>query len=594
MPLSAAEILKLYNTPFPSSRTGALYNAFSYPTKISAEAEAIFIACHTNINDSIFDPFGGSGTTGIATKLVASPTPQMISLSSKLGLNPQWGPRKSYVYELSPLGTMLGDVICNTDPSLFKKAALELLSKIKDISDSIYYIKDNSGDDSLMRHIIWSDVLRCPNCSKESLYADSCVTYGPLKISADAICPHCGHRYSANSDVHVLTSYYDDLLKTTVTTRKRMPYKIYGISGKNKWSRLCTENDKEIILRQMQECDLQYFPLRKIHWGQLYRNGYHTGITYLHHFYTRRNAMILSYIWKEINSFPESIQNALRIFVLSYNSSHSTLMTRVVVKKSSSDFILTGSQSGVLYISNLPVEKNIYLGLQRKIKTFVDALALTHDSTSESYFINKSSLYITLPENSIDYVFTDPPFGDFIPYSEINQLNELWLGETTNARDEVIINSAQNKDLNSYENLMGGVFGELSRITKDRSWCTVVFHSAKAEIWQALSRVFSTNNFKPYKAAILNKVQSTFKQTNSYVTVKGDPLILLSKVDERSERKYSTSDEVVESVIEAIPITDDEKATASKRYSEYLRICIENGIPIILNANSPQLHARTL
>ena len=27
--------------------------------------------------------------------------------------------------------------------------------------------------------------------------------------------------------------------------------------------------------------------------------------------------------------------------------------------------------------------------------------------------------------NSIDFVFTDPPFGDFIPYAEVNQINEL-------------------------------------------------------------------------------------------------------------------------------------------------------------------------
>ena len=45
----------LYSSPFPSTRTGALFNAFSYPTKISPEAEAIFIACHSNIGDTIFD-----------------------------------------------------------------------------------------------------------------------------------------------------------------------------------------------------------------------------------------------------------------------------------------------------------------------------------------------------------------------------------------------------------------------------------------------------------------------------------------------------------------------------------------------------------
>lgn len=93
----------LYSSPFPSTRTGALFNAFSYPTKISPEAEAIFIACHSNIGDTIFDPFGGSGTTGIATMLTDSPTESMLKKVKELGLEPIWGPRKAVVYELSPV-----------------------------------------------------------------------------------------------------------------------------------------------------------------------------------------------------------------------------------------------------------------------------------------------------------------------------------------------------------------------------------------------------------------------------------------------------------------------------------------------------------
>ncbi len=66
----------------------------------------------------------------------------------------------------------------------------------------------------------------------------------------------------------------------------------------------------------------------------------------------------------------EDLQSALRLWVLSYNASHSTLMTRVVLKKNSKDFVLTGAQSGVLYVSGLPVEKNIFAGLRRKISVF--------------------------------------------------------------------------------------------------------------------------------------------------------------------------------------------------------------------------------
>ncbi len=60
---------RLYDEPLPASRTGALYTAFPYPTKISPEAIALFIAAHTKPGDTVFDGFAGSGTTGLAALL---------------------------------------------------------------------------------------------------------------------------------------------------------------------------------------------------------------------------------------------------------------------------------------------------------------------------------------------------------------------------------------------------------------------------------------------------------------------------------------------------------------------------------------------
>lgn len=52
-----------------STRGGPLFNAFPYPTKISPEAIALFIAPHTKPGDTVFDGFAGSGSTGIAAIL---------------------------------------------------------------------------------------------------------------------------------------------------------------------------------------------------------------------------------------------------------------------------------------------------------------------------------------------------------------------------------------------------------------------------------------------------------------------------------------------------------------------------------------------
>jgi len=141
-------------------------------------------------------------------------------------------------------------------------------------------------------------------------------------------------------------------------------------------------------------------------------------------------------------------------------------MTRVVVKKGMSDFVLTGAQTGVLYVSSLPVEKNVFNGVKRKIDIFRDAFKATDASQSTVHVVNATSTQLDLPDRSIDYVFTDPPFGGFIPYAEINQINEAWLGQLTDKSNEAIVSPAQSKGVAEYAGLMKQVFSEVARTMK--------------------------------------------------------------------------------------------------------------------------------
>src|SRR5437764_15178402 len=90
----------LYGESLPANRSGALYAAFPYPTKISPEAIALFIAAHTKPGDSVFDGFAGSGTTGLAALLCENPSPAMREEAKRLGLKVTWGARNAVLYEL--------------------------------------------------------------------------------------------------------------------------------------------------------------------------------------------------------------------------------------------------------------------------------------------------------------------------------------------------------------------------------------------------------------------------------------------------------------------------------------------------------------
>lgn len=581
------DILKLYNNPLPANRSGALYNAFPYPTKISPEAVALYIACHTKIGDTVLDPFAGSGSTGLATLLCDNPTEQMINTAKQMDINPVWGKRKAVLYELSTMGAFLADVMCNPPSALqFKKVVAKYIKEVESELSSIYksYSKDNK--EGQIRYIIWSDVLICPKCQKEHAFSEIAVQKNPLAISDEFNCPSCNFSSKINKVEKATEVYNDTILREKVVRKKRVPYWIYGKSGKNTWNRKA--NDKDAYRLNEQEYDLykSIIPEYKINWGVLYRKGYHKGITHLHHFYTERNSYVFAYMWNKIESFPQEYQKALKLLLLSYNSSHSTLMSRVVVKQNNNDFVITGSQSGVLYISSLPVEKNIIEGVKRKVNTLLKAFTLVEKSNSSVSVINGSSTNLKLKDCSIDYIFTDPPFGDYIPYSEINQINEAWLKNVTNSENEAIINSAQNKGLEEYETLMKKVFSELNRVLKKQNRISLVFHSAKAEVWRTLINSYSSNGFKVDYSSILDKVQGSFKQVTSAIKVQGDPILLLSKkeITEKgvNNSKYNNESEIIEGLIKQAFSNNSnlEEQKPERLFSRYINACLESGISI--------------
>lgn len=584
-------LAKLYARPLPSSRTGPLYNAFSYPTKISPEAIALFISTHTKPGDTVLDVFAGSGTTGLATLLCDKPTDELKRLAQETGVMPKWGPRKAILYELGTLGAFVSRTMCNPpDPAAFEKAAKEFIAAAEKTLGSVYEVKDPFGRAGHLRHAIWSDVLICPRCKRESLFCDVAVRMNPVRFVDEFVCPHCKKKAPIESIKRATESVFDPLIRQHVTRKKRKLAIVHGRTNGKTWQRRVQERDLA-QLRELEHRDLpDSVPIMEMAWGDLRRNGYHAGITHIHHFYTRRNLFVLATLWKMIGNFPAAIQDGLRLLVLSYNATHSTLMTRVVVKDGQKEFVLTGAQSGVLYVSSLPVEKNIIEGLRRKIKVFRNAFALVHGSKSEVKVVNGSSTSLCLDRNSVDYVFTDPPFGDYIPYAELNQLNEAWLGKTTVRKEEIIISVAQRKDTADYGRLMATVFSEVARVLRGSSNMTVVFHSAQASVWKTLTDAYTRAGFSVKTGSILDKVQASFKQVVSNVSVKGDPLLLLSRTDNnlKLKRRRSDSEDIVRDMLARIDATSAaaHERTAERLYSRYILHCLQYGMAVSMNAES--------
>lgn len=567
----------LFSKPLPSSRNGAFYNAFPYPTKISPEAIAVYIACMTQPGDTVLDAFAGSGSTGVAALLCEYPTEKMIETAKQFGVSPVWGKRNSVLYEIGTYASFAIKTITSRLKSAeYAETVEDFISKGEKLIGELYNAKSPDGSRGTIRHAIWTEVLICPECGAEINYFQNGTSRNSVSFKDSIICPHC-HKSSQVENMHFATEdYYDKLIGKAISRKKRKLAWIYGTSDGVNWDREATKEDTEFI----QKIEDEYAPVevpQKIEWGDLHRAGYHYGITHLHHFYTIRNYEALSKLWRLAETYPERKADALKLLLLSYNAVHCTLMTRVVAKHNAKDFVLTGAQSGVLYISKLPVEKNILLGLKRKAKPFEEVFKMLEDCHGTVEVRNNSSASMLEPDGSIDFVFTDPPFGDFIPYAEVNQINELWLSKVTERSEEVIISNSQNKGIDSYRDMLADVFSEIQRVTKVNSPIAVVFHAAKAVVWRAFSEAIDIAGLEICRSSFLDKAQASFKQVVSKSAVQGDPLFLLKKRETIKSRMMSD-----EKILRQVIAENPHRTEIEQRhcYSLYIGKCMENGITV--------------
>ena len=93
-----------------------------------------------------------------------------------------------------------------------------------------------------------------------------------------------------------------------------------------------------------------------------------------------------------------------------------------------------------------------------------------------------------IPDEFVDYIFTDPPYGDSVPYLEYCTIWNAWLGYPIRAGDEIIISDSEvrQKDINDYARLLKEGFAECYRILKEGGWMSLTFNNRDVEVWKAL------------------------------------------------------------------------------------------------------------
>lgn len=573
-----------------------IYNAHSYHTKVPHKAIMRYVLHYTEPGDVVFDGFCGTGMTGVAAQLCGDKAAveslgymvdeegiiyqQEVDENGKITWQQisKLGARRAVLNDLSPAATFIAyNYNTPVDVDAFQREAERILREVEDECGWMYvtlaHQKPGSGLPDLseqkiealarqirqaktadeMREIIkqletrnqrletvdsalgrinytvWSDVFICPECTQEVVFWEAAVDQEAGKVRDEFPCPHCGASLAKRHMNHAWVTRFDGAINQTVCQAKQVPVLINYSVDKKRYEKTPDAFDLTLI-EKIERLDIPYwFPTDPIPKGDKTGEPLRIGITHMHHFYTKRNLWVLGAIGARISSnkykmwFTSSLTwtgKENRLHLGNYFAGGGGVIT---------------SLRGTWYIASLPVETNVLKRFQLRTRTQDSRVAVR---LNECVTATAHAGMCAIGNDCCDYVFTDPPFGGNLMYSELNCLWEAWLKVFTNNQPEAIENKVQGKGLPEYQRLMTQCFQEYYRVLKPGRWMTVEFHNSKNSVWSAIQEALQTAGFVIADVRTLDKQKGSFNQVTQAGAVKQDIIISAYKPNGGLEERF--------------------------------------------------------
>jgi DNA modification methylase len=532
-----------HREPFASDvsegKNDPIYNAHSYHTKVPHKAIMRYILHYTEPGDIVFDGFCGTGMTGVAAQMCGNPDPEFKAQIEAEMPGVKWGKRRAVLCDLSPAATFIA-YNYNTPVVVaeFEREARRILDEVEEECGWMYETLHTDGKTKgRINYTVWSEVFACPNCGQEIIFSKEALDADSGSIREEFPCPRCRSILSKATMDLLFESRYDPALGHSIEIPRRRPILINYSLTKSKFEKPLDSTDLEII-RRIDSLNLPIevptAPLPDMQMGRVGRMRT-VALTHLHHFFLPRAAQALGSLWRRARRKDDV---RLRNFLLFWID-QAVWGLSVLNRYSPSHFSqVNRALSGVFYVASQISEVSPRYNLEGKLNRLVSAFQQSGARTDFSVITTENLGGIRLPDNSIDYVFTDPPFGENIYYSDLNLLVESWYGVKTSTIKEAIIDRAKTKTIYDYQRLMEDCFASYFRVLRPGRWMTVEFHNSKNSIWNAIHQAIQSAGFVVADVRTLNKVRGSFQQVNSANAVKQDLVISAYKPSSAFERHF--------------------------------------------------------
>ena len=298
--------------------------------------------------------------------------------------------------------------------------------------------------------------------------------------------------------------------------------------------------DEEQLRKSFQPRDLNFWYPDISFPEKFYKDRFsYKGIKNIADMYTPRNFYFLSYLLHVIDSLNLNYRN-LFLFAFSNTVLHASK--------------LKGENVRPLGVNNywIPddyIEENPWTRFENRVSKVLKAKKILKERIKEielgDYKLyNQSSVSTGIPDSYVDYIITDPPYGEAIQYSELSFMWNAWLKNTYDTTEEVIINPIQKKGKQEFLLLLDKIVKEANRILKEDKFLTLCFHNKDLSIWHGILKIFKKRNFTLEYIEIEDTLGNSYNKNWAIYSPKADIYLTFKKggYKPKDNKEYNLDD----------------------------------------------------
>ncbi|MDI9348503.1 MAG: DNA methyltransferase [Candidatus Symbiobacter sp.] len=166
----------------------------------------------------------------------------------------------------------------------------------------------------------------------------------------------------------------------------------------------------------------------------------------------------------------------------------------------------------------------------------IDVQTKINQTTIKDFIVIKgdaANLHM-IEDQSVDYIYTDPPYGKKIPYLDLSVMWTSWLDMSISEQDfdrEAIEGGSRDKGKSDYGDLIIGSIKEMYRVLKWNRWMSFVFQHQDPYYWHLIVENAEKIGFEYAGTVHQNNGQSSFKKRqNPFRVLSGQLIINFKKI----------------------------------------------------------------